>query len=394
VTMPIILSRDLAAGNHNGLPSTVPLSGRMQRMSGSLVTERAQLPSGPLVSVVTPFYNTAPYLAQCIESVLAQNYSEFEYILVDNCSTDGSSEIAERYARLDRRIRLIRRSQLLPQVQNYNGALAEISDASRYCKIVQADDYIFPDCLRLMVQVFEQSDSIGLVSSYRLKGNTVDGSGYPYPMPTLSGRECVRLYLRNGVFVFGSPTTVMYRSSVVRDHYPFFSESLLHEDTEKCIQILEEWDFGFVHQVLSFSRTGNQSISSHLQMFNHYLLDRYINVERYASVFLETSEAASLKRRSKRAYYRFLAGEAIRKREAAFWRYHKRGLATLNETLDRPYLALLISLNFLRLASNPGRTTTRGLRFWKRTVRNRRGRSRPLPPNLAGPKHGPAEISH
>ena len=51
----------------------------------------------PRVSVVTPFYNTAEYLAECIESVLAQTYTNFEYILVNNKSTDGSREIAERY---------------------------------------------------------------------------------------------------------------------------------------------------------------------------------------------------------------------------------------------------------------------------------------------------------
>ena len=112
----------------------------------------------PLVSVVTPFFNTAPYLAECIESVLAQSYSQFEYILMDNCSTDGSSEIAATYASRDPRIRLIRCSQFLAQMPNYNRALAEISDASKYCKIVQADDWIFPECLELMVQAFEQSE--------------------------------------------------------------------------------------------------------------------------------------------------------------------------------------------------------------------------------------------
>src|ERR1700691_640839 len=96
----------------------------------------------PMVSVVTPFHNTAPYLAQCIESVLAQSYSRFEYILADNCSTDGSGEIAETYARLDARIRLVRREQVLSQVQNYNSSLAVISEVSQYCKIVQADDWI------------------------------------------------------------------------------------------------------------------------------------------------------------------------------------------------------------------------------------------------------------
>jgi glycosyltransferase involved in cell wall biosynthesis len=50
----------------------------------------------PLVSVVTPFYNTERYLAECIESVLAQTYPIFEYILVNNRSTDASRDIATR----------------------------------------------------------------------------------------------------------------------------------------------------------------------------------------------------------------------------------------------------------------------------------------------------------
>ena len=64
--------------------------------------------STPLVSVVTPFYNTRDYLAECIESVLRQTYTNWEYILVDNFSTDGSSEIAKHYAdKYPDKIRLI-----------------------------------------------------------------------------------------------------------------------------------------------------------------------------------------------------------------------------------------------------------------------------------------------
>jgi glycosyltransferase involved in cell wall biosynthesis len=86
-------------------------------------------------------------LAQCIESVLAQRYPKFEYILMDNCSTDGSEEIAETYPPRDSPHTSHSVLSIFSQLENYNRALAEISEASQYCKIVQADDYIFPERL-------------------------------------------------------------------------------------------------------------------------------------------------------------------------------------------------------------------------------------------------------
>lgn len=68
----------------------------------------------PLVSFVTPFYNTEQYLEECIESVLRQTYGNWEYVLLNNCSTDKSVQIAERYARqYPDRIRLEHNSEFL-----------------------------------------------------------------------------------------------------------------------------------------------------------------------------------------------------------------------------------------------------------------------------------------
>jgi len=288
---------------------------------------------------------------------------------MDNCSTDGSSEIAESYARRDPRIRFIRCSQFVSQLANYNRALAEISGNSQYCKIVAADDYIFPDCLWMMLEAFGQSDEIGLVSSYCLEGSDIKGSGYPFPMPSLSGREAARQYLRGGPHFFGSPTTVMYRSSLVRHQQPFFNESLPHADTEKCMEILEHWDLAFVHQILSFLRIDNESVSSAFRTFQPHALDRYIIVQRYASTFLQATEAASLKGESKRLYYRMLAKEAIQLRPPEFWRHHREGLKTLSEVIDWRYLALSVGVQLLWVASNPGMMVRRALRSWKETDR-------------------------
>src|SRR5688572_13422291 len=100
--------------------------------------------SQPLVSIVTPVYNEEQYLAECIESVLSQTYRNWDYTIVDNCSTDASLAIAQRYAAADARIRVIRNAQFLTALQNCNAALRQISPGSKYCKVVLGDDWIYP----------------------------------------------------------------------------------------------------------------------------------------------------------------------------------------------------------------------------------------------------------
>jgi glycosyltransferase involved in cell wall biosynthesis len=292
----------------------------------------------PLVSVVTPFYNTAAFLGECIESVLAQTYDRFEYLLVDNQSTDGSAAIAARYAKKDSRIRLIRNPKFVAQVPNYNGALRHVAPDARYVKIVQADDLIFSECLQRMVEVGESHPSAAIIASYRLRGKEVCGTGIEWPAECLPGRYVSRLQLLEGRFVFGSPTTVMYRADLLTKRQPFFSESSFHEDTELCYETLAGADLGFVHQVLSFSRIGNNGNLTAIETYFWTLLDSYLALRKFGEQFLSRDELMSRLRPVRSEYLRILGESLVLGREREFWDYHRQGLATIDEELPSTWV--------------------------------------------------------
>jgi hypothetical protein len=229
-----------------------------------------------------------------------------------------------------------------------------------------------------MVLAFHKSESIGLVSSYWVTGNNLGGAGFPIQTPMLSGKECVRWYLRTGITPFGSQTQVMYRSCLVRGQEPFYNISFSFADIQKSIEILEHWDFGFVYQVLSFSRIDNESmLHQAILPMAGYPLAQYVIAQRYGAVFFEVNEIASIMAKYKLQYYRALARAVLRLRGRAFWRFHKVGLKALgeNEKHDWPYLALIIGAESLWLASNPGMTTVEALRRLKPKVGSKRAAS-------------------
>lgn len=292
----------------------------------------------PLVCVVTPFFNSADYLEECIQSVLRQTYSNWEYILVDNCSTDGSGEIAERYASQDGRIRLIRETEFVGQVENYNRALKYISPESKYCKIVQADDWLFPECLVKMVQIGEEFPSVAVVGAYQLQDPDVLCHGLRYPSNFVPGWEIIRQYLIDGTYVFGTPTSVLFRSDVVRERRAFYDTKSTFEDSEICFELMRMHDFGFVHQVLTFSRTENNSITSSIREFNPYLLMSFIIFQKYGKACLSVEEYEACSKRIVKPYLRYLGKSVLVSRDQGFWHYHAEGLASIGFCLSKTKL--------------------------------------------------------
>jgi glycosyltransferase involved in cell wall biosynthesis len=309
--------------------------------------------ASPLVSVVTPFHNTARFLAQCIESVLAQTYGHIEYVLVDNASTDGSTEIAAEFAARDRRVRFLRCEDLVPQVANYNRALRLISPASRYCKMVQADDWIFPECLEQMVAVAESSDQIGLVSSLRYEGVNVRGDGLPCLRTHFTGREVGQFHLLRRGFLFGTPTTVLVRSDIVRSRPSFYEEGRFQEDTEACYEICKKWDFGYVHQILSYSRVDDDSIHSQLRRYDVYPLGNVICAQRYGRHFFSEEEAQKLWRLRFRSYHRHLARALLSFQGTTFWKFHASALKDEGMSINWGYVTQGVALEILDVLGNP-----------------------------------------
>jgi glycosyltransferase involved in cell wall biosynthesis len=314
----------------------------------------------PLVSIITPVYNGAEYLRECVESVLAQSYSNWDYTILNNWSTDETQAIAEEYALKDRRIRVENNESRLGIIENHNKAFRLISTVSKYCKVVSADDWLFPDCLTRMVSLAEAYPTVGLVGSYQLSGGgsnwrrwRVRWDEIPYPSTFIASRDVCRAQLLDGVYVFGTPTSTLYRSDLVRKRVSFYPNSTAEADTSACYQCLQESDFGFVHQVLSYERIHGKQMSEESRTLNAYAPAKLGDLVTYGSKWLTPTEMAERGDQIAREYYEFLAASAFHRPGKAFWTYHKRRLADCGQPLSGIRLAIAIGAKAADLLLNP-----------------------------------------
>jgi glycosyltransferase involved in cell wall biosynthesis len=297
-------------------------------------------PSLPLVSVVTPAYNEEKYLGECIESLLAQSYTHWDCLIVNNCSTDGTLAIAQKYAARDSRIRVVSNSSLIPAVANFNVALRQISPESKYCKIVLGDDWIFPECLERMVSMMEEHSSVGIAGAYGLQGQCVVWQGLPYCNSVVSGRDICRRRLLGGRYVFGTPTSVLFRSDLVRSRDPFYNEANVHAaDSEACFELLKGCDFGFVHQILTFSREREGSLLQASRELNASAADILHELVAYGPTYLAPNEHEERLHTIVSEYYDFLATGFLQRRDSKFWSFHKGKLQENGIVFSRVRLA-------------------------------------------------------
>jgi glycosyltransferase involved in cell wall biosynthesis len=285
----------------------------------------------PFVSVLTPVYNGEEFLRECIESVLAQDYSNWEYVLVNNQSTDSSLQIMEEYAARDKRIRIHNNDEFLPQMESLNYAFRQISPDSKYCKPLDDDDCMFPNCLTKMVEVAEKYPAAGIVGAYALRGKKVGLDGLPRSSDIFTGKEIALQYLLNGKHYFGPPSSKLIRSSLIRKREKVYDPSYLESDVSACLDMFLESDFGFVHQVLTFSREHPDRITNTVvkKQYTYMLSDLIIHMD-YGHLFLSGKvHKQVMKERENNFYIQFarnmLSGEMKR-----WYQHHTEQLESIN----------------------------------------------------------------
>jgi glycosyltransferase involved in cell wall biosynthesis len=308
----------------------------------------------PLVTVLTPVYNGAEFLDRCVKSILAQMYQNYEYIIINNCSKDATLEIARRWEKTDRRIRVHDNTSFVGVIENHNLAFGMMSPQAKYCKVVSADDWIFPECIERMVALAEAHPSIGLVGTYLLAGRQVMNAGLEYERQVVKGHDISRATLLGGPYVFGSPTSLLYRADLVRCKKEFYPHPNAHSDTTACYQSLEHADFGFLHQILAYAEVHAESQTSRSIKYGTIRRSTISDVVRCGPLYLTPQEVKARVDHLMGYYYLWLVGALIANRgDPEFWPKQRADLEEVGIHMNYAKLFVAAAKQGLRVVFEP-----------------------------------------
>jgi glycosyltransferase involved in cell wall biosynthesis len=190
-----------------------------------------------MVSVIVPVYNCEEYLGKCMDSILKQTYEDLQVVVIDDGSTDSSQEIAERFWKLDKRVRLIHQENRGVSVARNRGLE---NSTGEYVLFVDADDYIDNMMVEFLVKAAEEYDaqiaSCGLFieeSSFDHPRKTFVSMAFDDVETTILSNEDVRRVFSEklATTVFHSVFAKLYRRDYIKQTNAFFDPTMsLGED--------------------------------------------------------------------------------------------------------------------------------------------------------------------
>jgi glycosyltransferase involved in cell wall biosynthesis len=218
------------------------------------------------VSVVVPSYNNAGFIEATMDSILAQTFKDFELVVADHSSADGTWDRLKRY-RTDPRVRLLRTEPGGGAPANW----ARVTSLARgeLVKLVCGDDIIYPDCLRLQVEAMDANPSVVLVAAQR---DLIDARGGILKarrgLAGLTGRVPGRVASRHSVLsgsnIFGEPACVLIRRQTLERVGGWDGRHPYVIDQATYVSVLLHGEFLGIDQALAAFRLSSSQWSVHL----------------------------------------------------------------------------------------------------------------------------------
>lgn len=215
--------------------------------------------NSPAISVLIPTYNYARYLPEAIESVLSQDFKDFELIIVDDCSKDNTAEVLSAYAAKDSRIQFSINQNNLGIVGNWNHCM-NMARAD-YIKFLFGDDKLCdPAALRKMHEMFSKYSGVTLAACARMildENSTAVDVWRTLPAGCHDGRKVIqKILMSNGKNFVGEPSAVMFRKSDLdRDFDPRFLQMM---DIDMWFKLLEKGNLAYTTESLCAFRFHSQ----------------------------------------------------------------------------------------------------------------------------------------
>jgi len=222
------------------------------------------------VSIITPSYNGGKFIGKTIESVVAQSFSNWELIIVDDCSTDNSVELIQSYISRDKRIHLIRHEVNSGAAVARNTALR--ATKGRYIAFLDVDDIWLPHKLTVQIDFMQRSGCTFCYSAYEQineQGEVVGNIGVP---SRVEYRELLK------TCVIGCLTVVYDTEYFGKIEMPLIRR---RQDFGLWLKLLKKTDFAFgIEQTLAQYRVRSDSISANKIVAAKYTWSLYRNFER------------------------------------------------------------------------------------------------------------------
>ena len=218
----------------------------------------------PAVSVCIPAYNASRFIAETVESVLAQTFGDYELIVVDDASTDDTVDVVRRFT--DPRLRLICNDRNLGLAGNWNRAVAEAR--GRYVKLLCQDDLLRPDCLAHQAAVLESpgNEAVALVCARR---DIIDEGGRVLirdrgmrAVGRVAAADAFRRIVRAGTNAIGEPVAVLFRAAAFARTGGFDGTSPYMIDLDLWVRLLAHGNLYVVSQTLGAFRISRGALST------------------------------------------------------------------------------------------------------------------------------------